>query len=181
MRVDNITGRHVEVTPPLRRLVDQALAKLERILNDRAVSATVTLTKEKYRHIAEIILHARGDHTLTGVGRGNTWPLAVRQAQQKVEQQAKKLKSKWTDGRHRSARAEAATATAPARAASAANAGGPRVVRGRYPVKPMSVEDAALRLDGGAEAFVVFRDAGNDRLNILYRRKDGHFALIEPD
>jgi putative sigma-54 modulation protein len=175
MRVDNITGRHVEVTPPLRRLVEQALAKLERILNDRAISATVTLTKEKYRHMAEIILHARGDHTLTGAGQGNTWPLAVRQAQQKVEQQAKKLKSKWTDGRHRSARAErGAGAPPPAQPAS-------RIVRGRYPIKPMSVDDAALRLDGGAEAFVVFRDADNDRLNILYRRKDGHFGLMTVD
>jgi putative sigma-54 modulation protein len=174
MRVD-ITGRHVDVTPPLRRLIDQALSKLERILNERALSATVTLTKEKYRHIAEIILHARADHMLTGVGQGNTWPLAIRQAQHKVEQQAQKLKSKWTDGRHRSARAERGPAPDADRAAA------PRVVRGRYPIKPMSVEDAALRLDGGREAFVVFRDAANDRLNILYRRKDGHFALIEPD
>ena len=176
MRVDNITGRHVEITPPLRRLAEQALAKLERILNDRAVSATVTLSKEKYRHIAEIIVHARGDHTLTGIGQGNTWPLAVRQAQQKVEQQAKKLKSKWTDGRHRTARAERGAANAPATAGQAA-----RIVRGRYPIKPMSIEDAALRLDGGGEAFVVFRDADSDRLSILYRRKDGNFALIEPD
>jgi putative sigma-54 modulation protein len=177
MRVDNITGRHVEITPPLRRLVDQALSKLERILNDRAVSATVTLTKEKYRHIAEVIVHARGDHTLTGVGQGNTWPLAIRQAQQKVEQQAKKLKSKWTDGRHRVARAERAAAPSEAPARPAA----PRVVRGRYPIKPMSVDDAALRLESGTEAFVVFRDAESEGVNILYRRKDGRFALIEPD
>jgi putative sigma-54 modulation protein len=176
MRVDNITGRHVDVTPPLQRLIDQALKKLDRILNDRAVSATVTLTKEKYRHIAEFIIHARGDHTLTGSGQGNTWPLAVRQAAQKVEQQAQKLKSKWTDGRHRSARATGGGA-----AAKPAAAPSPRVVRGRYPIKPMSVEDAALRLESGSEAFVVFRDAESDGLNILYRRKDGNLALIEPD
>jgi putative sigma-54 modulation protein len=174
MRVD-ITGRHVEITPPLRRLIDQALAKLERILNDRAVSATVTLTKEKYRHIAEVTVHARADHTLTGAGQGNTWPLAIRQAQQKVEQQAKKLKSKWTDGRHRAARAER-NIPAPAAEASVT---GPRVVRGRYPIKPMSVEDAALRLESGSEAFVVFRDAESDTVSILYRRKDGNLALIE--
>jgi ribosome hibernation promoting factor len=177
MRVD-ITGRHVDVTPPLRRLIDQALTKLERILNDRAVSATVTLTKEKYRHIAEIIVHARADHTLTGVGQGNTWPLAIRQAHHKVEQQAQKLKSKWTGGRHRVAREGGDGRTAPTRAnASPA----PRVIRGRYPVKPMSIEDAALRLESGREAFVVFRDAGSDAVSILYRRKDGNLALIEPD
>ena len=176
MRVDNITGRHVEISPGLRRLVDRALAKLERILNDHAVSATVTVTKEKYRHIAEIIIHARGDHTLTGVGQGNTWPLAIRQAEQKVEQQAKKLKAKWTEGRHRVARA-ARGETPPPRAEATT----PRIVRGRYPIKPMSVDDAALRLETGAEAFVVFRDADNDSVNILYRRKDGTLALIEPD
>jgi putative sigma-54 modulation protein len=178
MRVDNITGRHVDVTPPLRRLVEQALKKLERILNDRAVSATVTLTKEKYRHIAEFIIHARGDHILTGSGQGNTWPLAVRQAAQRVEQQAQKLKSKWTDVRHRSARATGDSGRTPSRPAAVQ---APRVVRGRYPIKPMSVEDAALRLESGAEAFVVFRDAQSDGLNILYRRKDGNLALIEPD
>jgi len=177
MRVD-ITGRHVQVTPPLRRLIDQALEKLERILNDRAVSATVTLTKEKYRHIAEIIVHARGDHTLTGVGQGNTWPLALRQAEAKVEIQAKKLKSKWTDGRHRVARADGNGRTAPTRPNTSPT---PRVIRGRYPVKPMSIEDAALRLESGAEAFVVFRDAESDSVSILYRRKDGNLALIEPD
>jgi putative sigma-54 modulation protein len=178
MRVD-ITGRHVDITPPLRRLIDQALTKLERILNDRAVSATVTLTKEKYRHIAEIIVHARADHTLTGVGQGNTWPLAVRQAHAKVETQAQKLKSKWTGGRHRVARADRDGRGSMPSHANAAPA--PRVVRGRYPVKPMSVEDAALRLESGAETFVVFRDAESDSVNILYRRKDGNLALIEPD
>src|SRR3954453_423434 len=172
MRVDNITGRHVEVTPPMQRLIDQALAKLERILNDRAVSATVTLTKEKYRHIAEFIIHARGDHTLTGVGEGNTWPLAVRVAQKKVEQQAKKLKSKFTDARHPSAGATGESRRAPA-APAPRGTPGPRVVRGRYPIKPMSLEDAALRLEGGGESFVVFRDGDSERLQILYRRKDG--------
>jgi len=176
MRVD-ITGRHVDVTQPLQRLIDHAVEKLERILNDRAVSATVTLTKEKYRHIAEIVLHARGDHTLTGVGQGNTWPLALRQAQAKVEQQAQKLKSKWTEGRHRRAAGKRTAETAPLPAAPRP----PRIVRGRYPIKPMSVEDAALRLESGAEAFVVFRDAESDSVNILYRRKDGNLALIEPD
>ena len=69
MRLD-ITGRHVDITPPLRQLIDRRFAKLERLLNDSAVSATVILTKEKYRHMAEIVIHARGDHMLRGIGRG---------------------------------------------------------------------------------------------------------------
>ena len=58
----------------------------------------------------------------------------------------------------------------------------PRVIRAtRYAVKPMSVEDAALRVEGGPETFVVFRNADSDTVSILYRRKDGHLGLIEPD
>jgi putative sigma-54 modulation protein len=51
----------------------------------------------------------------------------------------------------------------------------------RYAVKPMSVEDAALRVDGGDDTFLVFRNAETDAVSILYRRKDGNLGLIEPD
>ena len=175
MRVD-ITGRHVEITPPLRTLIDKRLAKLERLLNDSVVSAQIILTKEKYRHRTEVVIHARGDHMLRGLGEGNAWPISVRQAVQKVEQQAQTLKSKWAE-RKRSTRRRTQLGGGELTAAPA-----PRVVRaGRYPVKPMSVEDAALRVEGGAETFVVFRNADNDAVSILYRRKDGNLGLIEPD
>ena len=59
---------------------------------------------------------------------------------------------------------------------------GLRVIRARrYAVKPMSVEDAALRVAAGEEAFVVFRNAETDAVSILYRRTDGNYGLIEPD
>ena len=59
MRLD-ITGRHVDITPALRQLIERR-SPVERLLNDSAVSATVILTLEKYRHRTEIIVHARGD------------------------------------------------------------------------------------------------------------------------
>ena len=98
MRVD-ITGRHLDITPGLRQLIDKSLAKVERLLNDRAVSATVVLTKERYRHKTEIVVHAKGDHILSGVGEGNTWPLSIRKAAAKIDHQSQKLKSKWTEGK----------------------------------------------------------------------------------
>ena len=93
MRVD-ITGRHVDITPGLRQLIATRLGKLERLLNDRAISATFTLTKEKYRCRTELVVHAKGDHLLSGNGEGNGWTLSIRQAMQKVEHQAEKLKSR---------------------------------------------------------------------------------------
>lgn len=177
MRVD-ITGRNVEVTDPLRQLIDKRLAKLGRVLNDSAISAQVILTKEKYRHRAEIVVHARGDHMMRGLGEGNAWPISLRQASTKLEQQAQKLKSRWDQGKRRGA---GAARRAPA-AAPEAVPGGRRIVRAtRYAVKPMSIEDAALQVDTGREAFIVFRNAETEAVSILYRRKDGHFGLIEPD
>jgi putative sigma-54 modulation protein len=94
MRLD-ITGRHVEITASLRQLIARRLAKLERLLNDSAISAQVILTTEKYRHGTEIIIHARGDHILRGQGEGTLWTVSVREAAAKIEQQAQKLKGKW--------------------------------------------------------------------------------------
>ena len=178
MRVD-VTGRHVEITAPLRNLIDQRLAKLERLLNDNVVSAVVILTKEKYRHRTEIVIHARGDHMLRGLGEGNAWPISIRQASEKVEQQAQTLKGKWAERKRSSTRRRTPQAAA---ADQRAGAGGRRLVRAsRYPVKPMSVEDAALRVEGSDETFLVFRNADTDAVSILYRRKDGNLGLIEPD
>jgi putative sigma-54 modulation protein len=175
MRVD-VTGRHVEITPPLRGLIDNRLAKLERLLNDSVVSAQVILTKEKYRHRTEIVIHARGDHMLRGLGEGNAWPVSVRQAAQKVAQQAQTLKGKWADRKRSSTRRRPAAPPQPA----PPNAS--RVVRAtRYPVKPMTIEDAALRVDEGPETFLVFRNAETEAVSILFRRKDGNLGLIEPD
>ena len=176
MRLD-ITGRHVEIGNSLRQLIQKRLAKLERLLNDNAVSGQVILTKEKYRHRTEVIVHARGDHTLRGLGEGTAWPISIRDAVTKIEQQAQKLKGKWGD-RKRQAAPRRIVATAPEPAANATT----RIVRAaRYPVKPMSVDDAALRVDSGPETFVVFRNAETDAVSILYRRSDGNYGLIEPD
>jgi len=175
MRLD-ITARHFEMTGALRQLVTRRLARSERVLNDAALSAKVVLTKEKYRHLAEIVIHTRGDHLLRGVGEGSVWPLSLRQAAEAIEQQAQKLKGQW-NGRKR--KGAAARVASPPRGETAPAA---RIVRAtRYAVKPMSVEDAALRVDGAAETFVVFRNAETDAVSILYRRKDGNLGLIEPD
>ncbi|MEN3338056.1 MAG: putative sigma-54 modulation protein [Acidobacteriota bacterium] len=176
MRLD-ITGRHVEITAPLKQLIEKRLARLERVLNDAAVSAIITLTKEKYRLRTEIAVHTRGDHVLRGNGESSGWAVSVRQATDKIEQQAQTLKGKWNDRKRQGARVTrrvGGDGAAPAAAAA-------RIVRARYPVKPMSIDDAALRLENGKDTFVVFRNSDTESVSILYRRKDGNLALIEPD
>ena len=100
MRLE-LTGRHVEITPTLRRLVEGKLGKLERMLNDSAVSAQAVLTREKHRHRAEITLHARGEKFLHGVGNGAAWEASICEAIDKISQQAERVKAKYTDRKRR--------------------------------------------------------------------------------
>ena len=175
MRLD-ITARHMELTAPLRQLITKRLARLDRVLNDAAVSAIVIVTQEKYRHGTEIAVHTRGDHVLRGNGQASTWALSIRDAVEKIEQQAVKLKGKWDERKRKGAGAR--VIRTPAGEPGAVR----RIIRAtRYAVKPMSAEDAALRVGDGPETFIVFRNSETDAVSILYRRKDGNLGLIEPE
>jgi putative sigma-54 modulation protein len=191
MRLE-LTGRHITITPGIRRLIEQRLAPMLRLLNDSAVSAQVVLTKEKSRVHAEVTLHARGDHFLHGEGSGRDVDTALSVATDKVDRQVRSLKSRWSKGKRQGvSAAKAASATPrPERAARAfagrgAVAGEPRALRivraRRYEVKPMSVDEAALEVVDGNGAFLVFRNAATDTINVLFRRPDGNLGLIEPE
>ncbi len=183
MRLE-LTGRHVPITDSVRTLVEDKLAKLDRKLNRAGVSAQVVLTRDKYRLTADITLHARGEKFLHGVGTARDWERALLAALGRLEQQAAKVKGKWQERKRRG------SAESP-RAAAAPSAPTPptepedaevRVIRARrYDVKPMSVEEAALEVGEAPDAFVVFRNSTSETINVLFRRKDGHLGLIEPE
>src|SRR5438477_3548479 len=97
----NLTGRHLEVTPALRRLVSTRVGKLERVLNDGAVSAQVVLAREKHRHLTEITLHARGERFLHAVGDAGSWELSLTTATEKLAHQVEKLKGRRQERKRR--------------------------------------------------------------------------------
>src|SRR5262249_52551167 len=156
--------RHVDITPTLRRLVDTKLAKLERALNDTAVSAHAVLTREKHRHRADITLHARGEKFLHGVGDSGSWEQSLSVAIDKITQQAHKIKGKWQERKRRgsgkgeppvSEEREAAAAT-PAEPAKPKRARMPRILRAsRQSLKPMSLADAAREIGRDDDGIVV--------------------------
>jgi ribosome hibernation promoting factor len=180
MRLE-LTGRHVTITPLLRRLVEQRLAHLDRILNDSVVSVQVVVTKEKFRHHVDITLHARGDHFLHGAATGRDWDTTINVAAEKIEHQAQKLKGKWK-GRKRRAGSAARTMPAPTHPLLGEETQQVRIIRARrYLVKPMSIDEAALEVGDARDAFIVFRNASTDTVNVLFRRSDGNLGLIEPE
>jgi ribosome hibernation promoting factor len=183
MRLE-LTGRHVEITPALRRLVDRRLASVRRMLNDSLVSAQVVLSEDRFRHKVEVTLHARGEKFLRGAAATGSWDASLSEVAEKLSRQGEKIKGKRESRKRRvapkSARAarerEGAGPVAPAAAPA------PRIVRvPRYLNKPMTVEEAALAVDGRRDAVLAFRNARTDAVNVLYRRPGGDLGLIEPE
>ena len=105
--------------------------------------------------------------------------MALTRAMTKVEKQAVKLKKKIID-RKQGAKRTAAVAPQPGGRIVATPRPARIIAARRYTVKPMTAEEAALRLSGETDQFLVFRDADTARLGVLYKRTDGNFGLIEP-
>lgn len=181
MRLD-LTARHLTVTPAIRQAVHDRLAHVERLLNRSAHSAQVVITRDKLRFRVEVTLHARGEHFIHGEATGRSWEVALSAACAKIERQAERLKTKWTDGRRRARAPRGVPPPAPASQDGAEADREVRIIRvRRYAVKPMSIDEAALEMSGSGTAFLVFRNARTESVAVLYRRPDGHLGLIEPE
>ena len=158
MRLE-LRGHHVDVTPGLRRFVEEKLSKLERLLKDRAVSAQAILTIEKRRHVADITLHARGVMFLHGVGDSANWEVSLNRAIAKISHQAQKLKTRQKEKRHR------LKAPAPEAVATRAKAGKTEKPAGAAPAgrsrpKKPSVLRASLEAIATQRRTGVRRDRG---------------------
>ena len=122
-----LTGRQVDITPDIHRLVEKKLARLVRVLGSRAVSGQVELRLERFRHVAEVHVHARGGHMLKGRAVATSWDEAVSTAVDHLVQQAQTLKGKWQERKRvgPAARADHRRALDPDRQGAAHRAGAP--------------------------------------------------------
>jgi putative sigma-54 modulation protein len=175
----NYTGKHEALTPAQRNRLQAKFSKLARLLDMKQGEreAHVILTQERHIQRAEITVRFH-DHNLVGVGLGAEVFPAICDAADKLEKQILRLREKWRDVR-RGSRPEAAAAEAPAEAETEAGLG-KQVFRTNHHEhrKPMTLEEALLEIELDRD-YVVYRDAGTNRVSVLLRRRDGNFELIE--
>ena len=184
MRLE-LTGRQTDITDGVRRLIGTKLAKLERLLNDAAVSAQVVVSREKIGHRADITLHARGERFLHGNGQGENLGAAVAEAVEKLVQQARKVKGKYEGRKRQTVKTPEAldlepteTRAKPARV-SRTRVTPPRMVKApRQTIRTLSAAEAAA-LAGGNGAPVIFLDAETLRIAVVYRAAGGDLTLVE--
>ncbi|MGQ0541184.1 MAG: ribosome hibernation-promoting factor, HPF/YfiA family [Blastocatellia bacterium] len=171
------SGRHIEVTPALKSHVEGHFERIHHLFDGKPAKAHVIIEVERGRHRSEIVLNWRND-VLTATTSNSDMYKSLSQSIDKIEKQALKLKNKVIDKSHKAAKVGAITQqTAELRPAPAT----PRIIGARrYAVKPMTAEEAAFVLKGDENNFLVFRNAENERISVIYKRKDGNYGLIEP-
>ncbi len=180
MRVE-YTGRHIDVPNEIRRLGDRKLRKLARVLPG-ITDVRVILSTDRHRQVVEVSLHSR-HLDLTATEASSDASLSLSTVMDKLIRQAErhvgKLRVRKGGGR---SRATSLKSVAPLSATGPPEEPAPRVIRNRrFVVKPMTVEEAALEVGASPEGVIVFRDAATERVNVLYKRKDGNLGLIEPE
>jgi putative sigma-54 modulation protein len=183
----HITGRQVAITPALRKFTEEKLKKVEKLLGG-PIEAHVVLAVEKRRHLAEIQVKSR-TALLSGERETEDLYVSIGDVVDKLERQALKHKEKLTNRKKRDGRRIAGSLPAPEvpvapkrQAKSGAAPRAPRILPSdRYRLKPLSAEDAAMELDSAGGDLLVFRDDQTYRVNVVYRRKDGDFGLVDPE
>ncbi len=168
-----VNGRHLEVTPALKNYSEEKIRKFEKFLPDGA-DAIVTLSVEKYRHKAEVLLKTNGVLIQAESVTGEIYS-SIDEVSEKLDRQVKKYKEK-----HSSYRKGAAKQSETADREPAAQEGGKIIKNKRFDLKPMNPDEAAMQMELLDKDFFVFMNDKSNLINVIYRRKDGNFGLIEP-
>ncbi len=186
------TGKQDKLNPSQERKLALAFARLSKLLERRGEKgAQVILTNQRHLQQAEVRLQYY-DSTMVGAGAATDQFTAIMDAVEKVEKQAIKTRSKWRETKRatptrevRTMKKEALEPPEPAPAVKAkkakpVKAKPTKVVKAgdKAAGKPMTVEEALLAMEEDRD-YLVYRDAGTDKVNVLIRRRDGKVDLVE--
>ena len=179
-----ISGKNIEVTSGLRDTIEQKLGKLERYFTPET-EIIVTLSVEKERQKIEVTIPVKGN-IIRSEQTSNDMYVSIDLVEEIIERQLRKYKNKLV----------ARSQGHPAASSSGNNFKKEffeseeesseddeiRIVKTKkFGVKPMFPEDACIQMDLLGHNFFVFCNAETDEVNVVYKRKDGAFGLIEPE
>jgi putative sigma-54 modulation protein len=176
-----VRGKNLEVPDRVRQYAERKFSRLERLLDDRT-DAIVELSNEAHRsatdaHIVDVQLVIDGK-TLRSTASGASYQAALDVVVDKVERQAIDFKEK---PRVRSRPLEEKAILRKLADGTAEGTHERKIVKTkRFAIEPMFEEDALAAMEDLGHDFYVFVNAENERVAVLYRRKDGDFGLIEP-
>ncbi|NLU51021.1 MAG: ribosome-associated translation inhibitor RaiA [Syntrophomonadaceae bacterium] len=178
MRIE-VRGKNIELTGALRDYVGKRLSKLERFIDD-AREAQVTLSVEGESHRVEVTIPLNGI-ILRGEETTDDMYSSIDLVIDKLEKQIDKYKTKIYR-RYRGVGLKKGAVDPTVLKEEKEKEEPVKVLRTkRFALKPMDVEEAVMQMNLLGHSFFVFFNADSNEVNVVYRRKDGNYGLIEPE
>ena len=168
-----VRGKNIDITPALRDYVEKRVGKITKYF-DNIGEITAVLTVSKGRHIVEVTVPING-MILRGEEATTDMYASIDLVIEKLEKQIEKYKTKIA----RKLKQGGFKLDIPAPPVSDPEE---LVVKTkRFAVKPLNVEEAVMQMNLINHDFYVFINSDTEEVNVVYRRKDGHYGLIEPE
>ena len=169
-----ISGKNLEVTDSMRKAVMEKLGKLERYFTPET-KIIVTMSVEKDRQKIEVTIPLKGN-VIRSEQVSNDKYVSIDLVEEVIERQLRKYKQKLVD-RHQDGSFKREFLEY-----EAEDTDDIRIVRTKqFDIKPMYPEDACVQMELLGHSFYVFRNAENDQVNVVYKRKGGTYGMIEPE
>jgi putative sigma-54 modulation protein len=172
-----ISAKNMELTEGLKSAVERKLSKLDKYFEPN-IQAHVTLSVEKLRHIIEVTIPFNGV-ILRGEVENDDMYGALDLVEDKIEGQIRKQKTKLQKKVYQDSLKFKQIAAMEDREDEQQEA---KIVKTkRFAFKPMHTEEAILQMELLGHNFFVYANGENSKVNVVYKRKDGNYGLIEPE
>lgn len=179
MRV-SVIAKNTTATPALKDMVEKKLSKVKRYFNPD-VEAKATLSVQKNKQKIEVTIPFNGIILRAEEATDDMYK-SIDLVVNKLERQIRKQKTKLSRKNNESLRFTQIDKGAFEDDIDGLDEENGKVVKvKKFGVKPMLVEEAILQMELVGHNFFVFQDAENNKVNVLYKRKDGDYGLLEPD
>ena len=171
-----ITGRNIEVTPGLRNMVEKKIGKLEHFFTPDT-EVIVALSAQKDRQKIEVTIPIKGN-TIRAEESSTDLYVSIDLVEEVIERQIRRYRKKLIDKKQ--------SALSFSQAFIEEEDERPeediRIVKTKkFAIKPIDPEEACLQMEMLGHNFYVFLNADTDQVNVVYRRKNGTYGLIEPE
>ena len=174
------TFRHIEPSDALKAYAEEKLERVRKYI-DEPITAQVFLSVEKIRHSADVTITAKGI-TIKASEETSDMYAAIDMVLDKIERQLQRYKERLKEHKPANENAGQLFQKSVLEAESIEPRSEPVIIKSStFSSKPMSVDEAVMQMDLLHKDFLVFTNASNDAINVIYRRKDGNFGLIEPE
>ncbi|MDP4092890.1 MAG: ribosome-associated translation inhibitor RaiA [Bacillota bacterium] len=171
-----VSGKNIEVTEALKNKVISKIGKLSKFFQPEA-EAHVTMSVEKNRHIVEVTIPFNGGVIRGEVQEGDMYTSidkVVDIVEKQILRNKTRLEKKLHEGAFKFENGDAYRDIPEEKEF--------RVVRSKkFAIKPMTIDEAILQMNLIGHEFFVFSNADTKEVNVVYKRKDGNYGLIEPE